>query len=142
MKSGVGAGTVEDAGPGFLHATVSDGPCRLPGEYIEDRPHARAHVLAGGLRDLDVHIDAPVPPATVQLLQQRPQHGGLAGLPRGMQDEVLFFFDESKHVLQIDTGEGRNVVVTVRVNRPRGIEGAHGARSGFRWRPSKRSRSH
>ena len=87
--------------------------------------HGRAYILAGRLAGLDVHVDAPIPPAAVQLFHQREQRGGLAGLARGVQDEVLALFDKQQDGGQIEPRQRRDEIVNLGIDRPCRVEEAH-----------------
>jgi hypothetical protein len=89
------------------------------------RSHAAGDVLARGLRGLQVGIDRPIPPFAVQVLHQRQQAGGLAGLARGVEQEVSLLLDEPQHLRQVPAMQRRQAVVHVGSHRALGIEEAH-----------------
>ena len=89
---------------------------------------AAPDVFARGLGRLDVDVDTAVPArrAAVQQLLQREQRGGLAGLARRVQDEVLLPCDEEQELVEVETVERRHVVVVFRDDGAFGVEEAHG----------------
>lgn len=61
----------------------------------------------------------------VQLIPQREQRRRLARLAWRVQDEVLPLADQEHQVVDIDPGEGRDMVVHLRTDRTGRVEEAH-----------------
>ena len=93
----------------------------------QDGPHRPRHVLARRLADLHVHVHAAQRAGRVDRVAQRQEGGGLAGLARRAQDEVLPLPDEPQHVVDVDPRQRPDVVVPRRHDGTRRIEEAHGA---------------
>ena len=66
-----------------------------------------------------------VAPTTIEPFHQRQQRGGFAGLPRGVQHEVVLALDQPQHFLKVKPFQGRNVVVVFRNDGASGVEIAH-----------------
>jgi hypothetical protein len=90
-----------------------------------DRAHAAGDVLAGGLGRFQIGIDGPITPLVVEPLHQRQQTGGLAGLARGVQQEILLLLDQPQDLGQVPAVQGRQAVVHVGPHRTLGVEEAH-----------------
>ena len=118
-------GAFQQAAPRLVRERVVQVEPGLPRDGIEDRPHRRGHVLARGLRDLDVAVQAAVLPAAVQFVIQRQQRRRLAGLPGGVQHEVALPVDQLEQFVPVQPLQRRHVVVILRDDRPRGVEEAH-----------------
>ena len=125
VECGVRARPIKDRRPDLLNAAVANRPRRLLGKNFEDGPHGLAGILAGGLRDLDVHVDASVPSGAIQAVQQSAEQSRLPRLPGGVQDEVLQATYEREHFVQVDSGKGRNAVMMFDFDRSLGVEEAH-----------------
>ena len=120
------ARALENLGPNLFHGTVVNHIRRLPSEDIEHRSCGRADVLAGGLRDLNVHVDAAVETTPVQFVPQCPEQGCLARLARGVQDKIPFLLNQALYFIQVNAGQRRNMVVAIRVDWPGCVKEAHG----------------
>jgi hypothetical protein len=72
------------------------------GQGAHDGRHALGHVAARGLRGFDVHIQRAVGGLRVQVLHQRQQAGGFAGLARRVQHEIAFVGNQAFDVFDVD----------------------------------------
>ena len=126
-KGAVRTGRREDGGPGFVEGAVLERRPHPGCQLAQDGAHRLFHVLARGLGGLDVHVRAAVPAAAVELVPQRQQRGGLAGLPGRMQDEVHLLPDEPQDLLQVESRQRWDPVVVLRPDGTGGVEEAHAA---------------
>jgi hypothetical protein len=99
------------------------------GNRPADRAHGARHVLARGLGGLEVGVDRPVAALGVQQLHQRQQAGGLAGLARGVQQEIFLLLDQPEDLGQVPALKRRQAVVVLGADRTLGCEEAHGKSS-------------
>nr|VFJ94658.1 MAG: hypothetical protein BECKLFY1418B_GA0070995_106115 [Candidatus Kentron sp. LFY] len=94
-----------------------------PGFHISPRRLCRFHVdVEGGV------VSLPIEP-----FHEGQQAGGLAGLARGVEDEVALFVDESMDLVAVPTGQGGDVVILFWFYGPDGIEAFHGLCSFRKW---------
>jgi hypothetical protein len=93
---------------------AADGPA--------DGGHAPRNVRARRLGDLQVGVDGATAIALVQVRHQRRQAAGLAGLARGVEQEVLPARDHVEHVLEVAAPERRQAAVLVGPARAFGVE--------------------
>ena len=85
----------------------------------------RASVPRLGRLHVDVGAAVVALGAAVKQVAQGQQRGGLARLPRSMEDEVPLPPDESENLGEVQPFERRNAVVLVGPYRPGGVEVAH-----------------
>ena len=99
----------------------------LDGDLRRDGPHGQSHVLAGGLRGLDVDVGAAefALLAAVQQVAQREQDRCLARLPRRVHDEVALPAHQGQDISQVHPVERTHAVVVFRPHRSSGVEVAH-----------------
>ena len=90
----VGSGAIENAGPDLRDEQIVQRVACSTTQRAENRPHGRAHVFSCRLSDFDVDVRTAELAAGIEVVFQREERGGLAGLARRMQDEVLFLPDE------------------------------------------------
>ena len=88
--------------------------------------HGLRHILAQRLGRLDVGVDGQIISPPVEVIGQRQQARSLAGLPRGVEQEVFLLRDERQHVVEIEARQRRQAVVVGAVDRAFGGEEAHG----------------
>jgi hypothetical protein len=80
---------------------------RGPAQHAANRGHGWLDLLAPGLRGLDIGIDRPIAPLLIQMRHERQQAGGLAGLTRGMEQEVFLLVDEAEDLIEIPARQRR-----------------------------------
>jgi hypothetical protein len=68
--------------------------------------HRLRHIFAQRLRGLDVGVDGIIVVTLVQIVGQRQQTGGLAGLARGMEQEVLLLRNQPSDFDQVEARQG------------------------------------
>ena len=120
-------GSLQDAGPEACQRLVAQRRARRDLQLVENGPHGLPHVFTRRLAGLDVHVHATEVTlgAAVQQVPQRQERGGLAGLPRRVQHEILLVADEGADLAEVQPFQRRDAVVVVRDDRPRGSEEAH-----------------
>ena len=113
--------------PLLFQGLVAQRHARLVRQLGEHGAHAFGHVLAHRLTVFDIGVQAAEVarlPA-VQQVAQRQQRGGLAGLPRRVQHEVLLVADQAEHLVKVDPRQRRDLEVPIRPHRPGGVKRAH-----------------
>ena len=116
---------LQHLGPDLGGKPVLQRHLRRPSDFVQDGAHGGGHVFARGLAGLDVHVDAAVRPAAVQLLHQRQQGRGLAGLARRVEHEVALLPDQGEQLALIQAAQRRDAVVFVRLHRTGRVEEPH-----------------
>ena len=99
---------------------------RVRAQSGEHRAHRPLHVVTGRARGLDGGVDAGVA-LCVEQVAQREQGGGLAGLARCVQHEVLLAPDERQDLVEVEAFERGDAVVLVGLDGAGGVEEAHGS---------------
>jgi hypothetical protein len=110
--------------PGIKALVIEVEPCGAP-EHAADGRHPAPDVLARGLRRFDVGVDGPIAALAIEPLHQRQHAGGLAGLARGVQQEIFFLLDHRQDVFEIPTSQGWQTIMHVGPVRPFGVEKSH-----------------
>ncbi len=100
---------------------------------FDDRRHAHRHVFPHGLGRLDIGVHRPIASLPVQVIRQRQQTGGLAGLARGVQQKVFLSFDQAENLFQVPALQRGQTVVLFAANRPFGVEKTHGVSPAKSW---------
>ena len=115
--------------PHPIQQFVLEGGSGAGGQLAENGAHGRLHVLPHGLGAFHVGVHAPKAAfrPTIQHVAQRQQRGGLAGLPRRMENEVFLLPNQSDQRRQVEPPQRRYAVVEVRLDRAGGVEKAHGS---------------
>ena len=120
-------GRLQDPRPQSLEGVIAQGQPRLVGQVAENGAHRLLHVLARRLAGLhvDVHAAVLAVGAGVQEVAQGEQGGGLAGLPRRVENEVALVPHQREDVFEIHPLERRYAVVALGSDGARGVERAH-----------------
>ena len=111
--------------PDVRHEVVVQSGLGAPRGVVEYRSRGCADVLARRLTDLHVDVDATVTAASVQLVPQRQQGGGLPGLTGRVQHKIPFAVDKLQYAVQIETFQGRYAVVLGCNDGAAGVEEPH-----------------
>lgn len=105
------------------------------GDHLHHGGHSGLDSLAGGLSGFDIDVQHPLAPLAVEMVHQRQQAGGLAGLARRVEQEVFFWsISQPQHLVQIPVLEGWQRVVVFRPHRAIGVEKTHEVALGDRDR--------
>ena len=126
LPQGTGTEGGEDVGPDAVEELVAGGT-GTRGEASEHLSHTPRHVFAHRLGGFDIDIDAMNVAAVVEPVPQGEERGGLAGLPRSVQDEIPFVPDKAEDVVDVQPLQRLDAVVLLAADRAFGIESAHAA---------------
>ena len=123
----VGARPGERVRPDTFQGVVAE-QLGAHGQAAQDGAHALRHVVARHLGDLHVHVHAAEVAglSAVEQVTQGDEGGGLAGLARRVQHEVLLGPNQGKEFIHVHAVQGRDGVVVVRAYRSCGVEEVHG----------------
>ena len=111
--------------PDVRHEVVVQSGLGTPRGVVENRLRGCADVLARRLADLHVDVDATITAASVQVVPERQQDGGLPGLTGRVQHEIPLAADKLQDPVQVEAFEGRNAVVLGRNDGSAGVEEPH-----------------